>query len=61
MKVGDLVEIHSNYSSLENGTLGIVVSKKVYFGSQVSFSIMWCDGDIVDGWLNENSFIKVIS
>ena len=57
MKIGDVVKIIV-YSGFEQ--LGLIVAQKAYF-SQNSFTILWDDGSITDGWLESNIFIKVIS
>jgi hypothetical protein len=58
MKIGDIVKIIV-YSGFEQ--LGLIVEQRVYFNDQVSFTILWDDGSITDGWLESNMFMKVIS
>jgi len=60
MRIGDLVMLDHPYG-FYHGLIGIIFSKKIYFSDQKTFSIMWSDGKIDDGWVNGSSMIKVIS
>jgi len=60
MKVGDLVMLDHPYDS-QRGTLGIILSQRIYFSDQVTFEIMWQNGSFSDGWVQGTSMLKVIS
>lgn len=60
MKVGDLVMLDHPYDP-KSGTVGIILSQKIYFTNEVTFEIMWQDGSSSDGWIHEGGMLKVIS
>ena len=59
MKVGDLVMLDHPYDT-KSGTIGIILSQKIYFGSEVTFEIMWQDGSSSDGWVQGTSMLRVL-
>lgn len=60
MKVGDLV-ILDHPNDPRSGTVGIILSQKIFFTTQITFEIMWQDGITNDGWVQGASVLRVIS
>jgi len=60
VKVGDLVVLDHPYD-FKSGTIGLIVSQKIFFTNQITFEIMWQDGSSSDGWVQDTRMLRVIS